>query len=131
MNRPISFLREIDSVIAGIAGFILIYIWTRHSGIGVSPDSIVYMSTAANIRHHKRRSGDVGARIRETFDKPRGHRIAHQRHDNRYRRRCLLKGEQRLCVRAYNHVNLEPDELSRQLEKALVPCMYSRIDIPP
>ena len=37
MRRPNSFIREI---------------WTRHSGIGVSPDSIVYMSTAANMRHH-------------------------------------------------------------------------------
>jgi hypothetical protein len=52
MHRPNSFIREIDSLVAAIAGFLLIYVWTRHSGIGVSPDSIVYMSTAGNIRHH-------------------------------------------------------------------------------
>jgi hypothetical protein len=52
MHRPNSFIRQIDSLVAAIAGFLLIYVWTRHSGIGVSPDSIVYMSTAANIRHH-------------------------------------------------------------------------------
>lgn len=52
MHRPNSFIREIDSLVAAIAGFLLIFVWTRHSGIGVSPDSIVYISTAANIRHH-------------------------------------------------------------------------------
>src|SRR5216684_1657573 len=52
MHRPNLFIREIDSLLAALAGFLLIYAWTRHSGIGVSPDSVVYMSTAANIRHH-------------------------------------------------------------------------------
>ena len=52
MNRPNFFIREWDSLLAALAGFLLIYAWTRHGGIGVSPDSVVYMSTASNIRHH-------------------------------------------------------------------------------
>ncbi|HWK02565.1 MAG TPA: hypothetical protein VNS58_02975 [Puia sp.] len=38
-----------DSLIAAIAGFVLIQLCARHGGIGVSPDSVVYMSTAASI----------------------------------------------------------------------------------
>lgn len=52
MNRPNFYLRDLDSFIAANIGFLLINLWASHSGIGVSPDSVVYMSTAANIRHH-------------------------------------------------------------------------------
>jgi hypothetical protein len=52
MNQPKFYLRDIDSFIAAIIGFLVIQLWAGHSGIGVSPDSVVYMSTAANIRHH-------------------------------------------------------------------------------
>src|SRR5690242_14490307 len=52
MNRPKFFLRDLDSFIAALIGFLLIQTWASHSGIGVSPDSVVYMTTAANIRHH-------------------------------------------------------------------------------
>jgi len=38
-----------------------------------------------------------------------------------------LKGELRLCARAYNHINLEPDELSRQLGKAIESCVREPI----
>lgn len=44
--------RNYDTIIAAIAGFLIIHAFTRHSGIGVSPDSVVYMSTAANIHDH-------------------------------------------------------------------------------
>jgi hypothetical protein len=52
MNRPKFSLRDLDSFIAAVIGYLVIQLWARHSGIGVSPDSVVYMSTAANIRHH-------------------------------------------------------------------------------
>lgn len=52
MNQPKFYLRDLDSFIAAIIGFLVIQLWAAHSGIGVSPDSVVYMSTAANIRHH-------------------------------------------------------------------------------
>ncbi len=42
-------LKNYDTIIAAIAGFIIIYAFTRHSGIGISPDSVVYLSTARNI----------------------------------------------------------------------------------
>jgi hypothetical protein len=38
-----------DSLIASLAGFILIYLFTEHGGIGISPDSIGYTSTARNL----------------------------------------------------------------------------------
>lgn len=44
-----SILRHLDSAIASIIGFVVIYLYTRHSGIGTSPDSIMYASTARNL----------------------------------------------------------------------------------
>ena len=44
-----AFNKNYDSLIAAVAGFLLIYIYTRHSGIGISPDSVVYISTAKNL----------------------------------------------------------------------------------
>ena len=41
--------KNIDSLIAGIIGFIVIYLFTKHSGIGISPDSIAYLSVARNM----------------------------------------------------------------------------------
>ena len=41
-----------DSLLAAIAGFGLIQLLSRHGGIGLSPDSIVYLSTAQNIHDH-------------------------------------------------------------------------------
>lgn len=38
-----------DSLLASIAGFILIYLFTAHGGIGISPDSVCYASTARNL----------------------------------------------------------------------------------
>jgi hypothetical protein len=40
---------HLDALIAAAAGFILIHIFTRYSGVGISPDSIMYMSTARNL----------------------------------------------------------------------------------
>ncbi|OCX50360.1 hypothetical protein BEL04_21470 [Mucilaginibacter sp. PPCGB 2223] len=40
---------HLDALIAGIAGFVLIHIFTKYSGVGISPDSIMYMSTARNL----------------------------------------------------------------------------------
>src|SRR5579872_7094081 len=41
-----------ESLMAAIAGFGMIQLLCRHSGIGLSPDSIVYLSTAQNIHDH-------------------------------------------------------------------------------
>jgi hypothetical protein len=38
----------VDTLVAAIAGFLIIFAFTRHSGIGISPDSVVYLSTARN-----------------------------------------------------------------------------------
>jgi len=51
MTLP-KYLKNLDSLIAAIIGYIAIYIYTAYSGIGISPDSIMYASTAHNIYAH-------------------------------------------------------------------------------
>jgi len=41
-----------DAFIPAAVGFIIIFIYARHSGIGVSPDSVTYLSVARNIHSH-------------------------------------------------------------------------------
>lgn len=45
----LSFKKNIDSLIAATAGFIIISLYTRHGGIGLCPDGVVYTTTAKNI----------------------------------------------------------------------------------
>jgi hypothetical protein len=48
-----TFLRvHWDAMLASVAGCLFLYYFTRHSGIGVSPDSVNYLSAANNIRDH-------------------------------------------------------------------------------
>jgi hypothetical protein len=50
-ERVISFFRlHTDALFAATAACIFIYCFTRHSGIGISPDSVMYWSTATHIR---------------------------------------------------------------------------------
>ena len=50
MDR-LSFLKKnIDSLIAAAAGFFIIFLFTRHSGIGVCPDGVVYTTAAENLK---------------------------------------------------------------------------------
>ncbi|TWI97662.1 hypothetical protein JN11_03485 [Mucilaginibacter frigoritolerans] len=46
------YLKNIDSLIAAIIGFYVIYLYTKYSGVGISPDSVMYASTATNIQAH-------------------------------------------------------------------------------
>jgi len=41
--------KNIDSLIAAIAGFLIIFLFTRHGGIGIEPDGVVYATTAENF----------------------------------------------------------------------------------
>ena len=41
-----------DSLIAAAAGFCIIILLARHGGIGISPDSVTYMSVAENLHSH-------------------------------------------------------------------------------
>lgn len=43
------FKNNTDSLIASIVGFIIILLFTRYGGIGISPDSIEYVSVARNL----------------------------------------------------------------------------------
>lgn len=46
------YLKNIDSFVAALIGFYVIYLYTKYSGVGISPDSIMYASTATNIQAH-------------------------------------------------------------------------------
>src|ERR1700751_4247667 len=41
-----------DALLAGLIGFFVIQFLCSYGGIGVSPDSVVYISTAQNIHDH-------------------------------------------------------------------------------
>jgi len=46
------YINNLDSLIAALVGFYIIYLFTAYSGVGISPDSIMYASTATNIQAH-------------------------------------------------------------------------------
>ena len=48
-NNLFSLKRNIDSFVVGLLGVLLIYLFTRHGGIGLEPDSIAYLGTARNV----------------------------------------------------------------------------------
>jgi len=48
-SRLFSLSTNLDSLIAAAIGFLLIQIFSRHSGIGVSPDSVTYISAARHL----------------------------------------------------------------------------------
>lgn len=50
----ISPRKNLDSLIAAVAGFFIIILFTQYGGIGISPDSIVYTSAARNFAHNGR-----------------------------------------------------------------------------
>src|SRR5476651_1441281 len=45
-------LRYLDCLLAALIGFYVVHMFTRYSGIGISPDSIMYASTAQNLHDH-------------------------------------------------------------------------------
>jgi hypothetical protein len=51
-GRSLFLEGEYDAVLLAIFGFLLIRALCAYGGIGVSPDSVVYISTAQNIRDH-------------------------------------------------------------------------------
>jgi hypothetical protein len=46
-----SLKKNWDAAVAGLIGALLVYFFTRHGGIGLEPDSIVYLSTARSVAH--------------------------------------------------------------------------------
>jgi hypothetical protein len=48
-----SISNNLDSLMAAIIGFVLIQIFSKHSGIGVSPDAVTYLSTARHLAEGK------------------------------------------------------------------------------
>lgn len=49
IRKGLPAFRNADGFLISLIGFILILIFTHHSGIGVSPDSIAYLGVARNI----------------------------------------------------------------------------------
>jgi hypothetical protein len=54
MSTSLFFKRNIDSLIAAVAGFVIIILFTRHGGIGISPDSVVYSTAAEHLKEYGR-----------------------------------------------------------------------------
>lgn len=55
MNRTgfsLQVLKNLDSFLISIIGLVLVIVYTRHGGIGISPDSIAYLSVARNLMAH-------------------------------------------------------------------------------
>src|SRR5579871_557049 len=54
MNQILKLLclKNYEPIISALSGFIIIYAFTRHSSVGVSPESVVYLSTARNFHDH-------------------------------------------------------------------------------
>jgi hypothetical protein len=44
-----SLSKKPDSLLAALAGFLLVLVFSKHSGIGISPDSVTYLSVARNF----------------------------------------------------------------------------------
>ncbi len=44
-----SISNNLDSLLAALVGFFLIQVFSKHSGIGVSPDSVTYLSSARHL----------------------------------------------------------------------------------
>lgn len=55
MNHQINifFKNNIDSIIIGIIGFCVVQLFTNHAGLGISPDSIHYISASDALIAHK------------------------------------------------------------------------------
>src|SRR5215831_15826441 len=50
--KPVRYyplIKNLDAIIAGGIGFIIIQFFGRHSGIGISPDSVTNLSVARNL----------------------------------------------------------------------------------
>ncbi|MBN8719708.1 MAG: hypothetical protein J0H85_09710 [Sediminibacterium magnilacihabitans] len=49
-----------DALLATVLSAFALYLLTKHSGIGISPDSVEYITTAENIRQHGRMADFTG-----------------------------------------------------------------------
>ena len=48
-RRVLNFAKNIDSLVAAIAGAVFIFILTHYHGVGISPDSVSYSGVARNL----------------------------------------------------------------------------------
>ncbi|MBE9586330.1 hypothetical protein IM792_17895 [Mucilaginibacter sp. JRF] len=46
------YLKHFDTLLFAIAGYFVVHFFTNYSGVGISPDSIMYASTAKSIYKH-------------------------------------------------------------------------------
>lgn len=51
MDRTLKYLSTWDTLIASAVGVYLVYLFTKYSGVGISPDSIMYTSAARSMVH--------------------------------------------------------------------------------
>ena len=48
ISKKFAIRRNLDSLLAGLVGFLIFCVFTNHSGVGISPDSVVYLSASRN-----------------------------------------------------------------------------------
>ncbi len=46
------YIKHLDTLVFALAGYLIVLFFSRYSGIGVSPDSVMYASTAESIARH-------------------------------------------------------------------------------
>ena len=54
MNSPVAIFikKHYDALLASVTVGVILLLYTRHSGIGISPDSVTYLTVAENLRNH-------------------------------------------------------------------------------
>ena len=52
MTKAGNYIKNLDVLIAAVLGFVVIYLFTRYNGIGISPDAIMYTSAARSFHDH-------------------------------------------------------------------------------
>ncbi|MEO8768790.1 MAG: hypothetical protein ABI402_01850 [Ferruginibacter sp.] len=45
----LSLKKNIESIVAAVVGFTIIFLFTRHSGVGIEPDGVAYITTVENF----------------------------------------------------------------------------------
>lgn len=52
MKKINNYIKNLDSLIAAVLGFVVIYLFTKYDGIGISPDAVMYTSAARSFHDH-------------------------------------------------------------------------------
>ena len=74
-----------------------------------------------DVARHPGQSGDVSSGARQAVDKTAANRVAGSDHDDGYRTRCLLEGENLGCTGRYQDIGLGADQFAGDFRKEIWP----------